>query len=191
MDITLNQFTEILEKVQKFLQEIPRQEKTDELLALQKQSSEPGFWDQADAQKKMQRVSFLQEELTKYQNLETSAADIQAYLDLDADDQQAFVSETTTKYWQLIKDFKELELQTYLTGKYDQSPAIVSIHPGQGGTEAMDWAEMVARMYQRYFERKNWKFSLISEVRGEDAGIKEMVFEVRASNVYGFLKNLE
>ncbi|HEX9817891.1 MAG TPA: PCRF domain-containing protein, partial [Patescibacteria group bacterium] len=73
--------------------------------------------------------------------------------------------------------------------KYDSVSAILSIHPGQGGTEAMDWAEMLSRMYQRYFERTDWKYSLISEVRGESAGIKEMVFEVQAPYAYGYLKH--
>jgi peptide chain release factor 2 len=81
-----------------------------------------------------------------------------------------------------------LEIKRYLNQKFDQCGAIISIHPGQGGTEAMDWAEMLERMYQRYFERKNWKYKLINETRGEDAGIKEAVFEVEADYAYGYLK---
>jgi len=188
MNITLEQLNSLLEKVSKFLQEIDTDKVSSELIELQKESNEPGFWEKNDAQQKMRNTSLLQNKLDQFQNLESLSADIQAYLDLDAGDQETFAAETEEKYWQLTKSFKEIELQTYLKGKYDQSFAILSIHPGQGGTEAMDWAEMVSRMYQRYFERKNWKFSLISEVRGEDAGIKEMVFEVRANYAYGFLK---
>lgn len=188
MELTFEELTNLVEQVKQFLTEIDQPTKQAELKALQTESSEPGFWERGDAQQKMQRVSGLQAQLDSYQQLTTLVGDIQAFLDLDTQEQQAFSQETTAKYWQLVKLFKELELETYLTGKYDVEAAILSVHPGQGGTEAMDWAEMVARMYARYFERKGWKYSLISEVRGEDAGIKEMIFEVRVNNAYGFLK---
>jgi peptide chain release factor 2 len=188
MEISLEKLNELIDKVKNFISESSRNEDLEKLADLQRESAAPDFWDRVDAQERMQQVSFLQEKLNKLDELESLARDIQAYLELDSTDQEAFADETTEKYWQLTKSFKELELETYLTGKYDNAAAIISIHPGQGGTEAMDWAEMVGRMYHRYFERKSWKFSLISEVRGEDAGIKEMVFEVRAINAYGFLK---
>ncbi|MFZ5438067.1 MAG: peptide chain release factor 2 [Patescibacteria group bacterium] len=188
MELTFEELTNLVEQVKQFLTEIDQPTKQAELKALQTESGEPGFWERGDAQQKMQRVSGLQAQLDSYQQLATLVGDIQAFLDLETQEQQAFAQETTTKYWQLVKLFKELELETYLTGKYDVEAAILSVHPGQGGTEAMDWAEMVARMYARYFERKGWKYSLISEVRGEDAGIKEMIFEVRVNNAYGFLK---
>jgi len=86
------------------------------------------------------------------------------------------------------KAINELELSQFLNGKYDGFGAIVSIHSGQGGTEAMDWASMLQRMYVRYFERKGWKHTLVEESRGEDAGIKSAVYEVRAPYAYGYLK---
>ncbi|PIY80601.1 MAG: peptide chain release factor 2, partial [Candidatus Pacebacteria bacterium CG_4_10_14_0_8_um_filter_42_14] len=70
----------------------------------------------------------------------------------------------------------------------DAFEALVSIHSGQGGTEAMDWTEMLKRMYTRYFERKGWKFELISESRGEEAGIKAVEFHVKAPFAYGYLR---
>lgn len=188
MEITLDKLNEIVAKVNQFIKDSSKDEDLKKLSSLQQESAAAGFWDRSDAQEKMQQVSFIQEKLNKLDSIEALAGDVSAYLELETSDQEAFADETTEKYWQLVKDFKELELETYLTGKYDHASAIVSIHPGQGGTEAMDWAEMVGRMYHRYFERRGWKFSLISEVRGEDAGIKEMVFEVKAVNAYGFLK---
>lgn len=188
MKITLEQFTQLTSKVRQFLSESDREEFQQELETLQQESSQEDFWNKPDAQKKMQQVSFTQGKLSAFELIETLANDIKAYMELDAVDQEAFTVETEEKYWKLSKIFSELELETYLSGKYDKSSAIVSIHPGQGGTEAMDWAEMVSRMYLRYFERKGWKFSLISEVRGEDAGIKEVVYEVRGAYAYGYLK---
>ncbi|KKQ70832.1 peptide chain release factor 2, partial [Candidatus Nomurabacteria bacterium RIFOXYA1_FULL_35_17] len=89
---------------------------------------------------------------------------------------------------QLEVQLKELELQTYLSGKYDKNYAIFSIHSGQGGTEAMDWASMLQRMYQRYFERKNWTFELLDSTPGEEAGIKSASFKISAPNAYGLLR---
>ena len=86
------------------------------------------------------------------------------------------------------KSISKLELQTYLSGKHDKSSAILSIHSGQGGTEAMDWASMLQRMYMRFFERKDWKFELLDMTQGEEAGIKDVHFKINAPFAYGYLR---
>lgn len=159
-----------------------------ELEALQQQSAAPGFWDRADAQSKMQQVSFLQHKLDSLEELKQLLKEIEGFLELTADEQAAFAPETEQHYWQLTKLLSKLELEKYLGGTYDSAFAMLSIYPGQGGTEAMDWAEMLSRMYSRYFERSDWKFSLISELKGEEAGIKEVVYEVSAPYAYGYLR---
>ncbi len=83
---------------------------------------------------------------------------------------------------------KELEFKTYLSGKHDKNDAILSVHAGQGGTEAMDWTAMLLRMYLRYAERKNWKTNVINEIQGEEAGIKTATVEIIGDYAYGFLK---
>lgn len=88
----------------------------------------------------------------------------------------------------LEKEIKEMELKTYLSGKHDKSNAIISIHAGQRGTEAMDWANMLKRMYLRYFENKNWKSVILSETPGDEAGIKTATIEVSGEYAYGMLK---
>jgi len=86
------------------------------------------------------------------------------------------------------KEMKRMELKTYLGGKHDKNSALLSIHAGQGGTEANDWAKMILRMYERYAERKNWKCQEIHSIPGEEAGIKSAILEIDSKYAYGFLK---
>jgi peptide chain release factor 2 len=81
-----------------------------------------------------------------------------------------------------------MEFKTYLSGKHDTDSAVLSIHAGQGGTEAMDWTSMLLRMYQRYAEQKNWKIYKVNEVQGDEAGIKTVTLEIEGNYAYGFLK---
>lgn len=97
-------------------------------------------------------------------------------------------------YWEeeefdsLEKELEKFEILIFFSGKYDASPAILSIHAGQGGTEAMDWAQMLQRMYLQYFEKEGWEYRLVEEVRGEEAGVKSVMFEVNEPYTYGYLK---
>lgn len=86
------------------------------------------------------------------------------------------------------KLINKYEIVLFLSGSYDQEGAIFSIHAGQGGTEAMDWANMLLRMYTRYFERKNWHHEEIDRVAGEEAGIKSVTLTVLGQYAYGYLK---
>lgn len=87
------------------------------------------------------------------------------------------------------KEIKRIELKTYFANKYDKSSALLSIHAGQGGTEAQDWSQMLLRMYQRYAEKSNWKVDEIAKIPGEEAGIKTATLEISGKYAYGFLKN--
>jgi peptide chain release factor 2 len=88
----------------------------------------------------------------------------------------------------LSNKFASLELQTYLSGKYDRYPAIFSIHAGQGGTEAMDWAAILQRMYMRFFEKRGWKYELLDITPGDEAGIKSVVFNLNFPWAFGYLR---
>ncbi len=189
MPIATDEIQVLIDKTEQLLAETDSNQLTQELQALEKESAEPGFWDKPEAKSKMQRLSFIQHRLEEIQQVSKLLKDLQGFIDLDPKEQTAFAEEAEQNYWQLSRQSSELELAKYLSGKYDPLSATLSIHPGQGGTEAMDWAEMLARMYARYFERQEWKYKLVSEVRGEEAGIKEMVYEIEAPYAYGYLKN--
>jgi peptide chain release factor 2 len=161
---------------------------------LENQTAQPDFWQQPHAQATMQTLSGLQHTLETYTQGMQLHADVQSYLDLlsDTEDeaQQAdLLHELRQTLSSLRAVLRDIELTQYLDGPYDRHAAFFSVHAGQGGTEAMDWASMVQRMYQRYFEKKGWKYQLISESRGEDAGIKSVEFAVNAPYAYGYLKH--
>ena len=85
-------------------------------------------------------------------------------------------------------DIQELEIQTLFTGKYDNNNTIITIHPGAGGTESQDWAEMLYRMYTRWADKHNFKVVELDYLEGEEAGIKSVTFEIIGENVYGYMK---
>jgi peptide chain release factor 2 len=157
-------------------------EKKAQVASIEKESEKEDFWQQENSKAKIQLLSTLQKEIKSLENLEKLSNDLAAAIELNLTEEIAHISKN------LEKVYKEAELKQYLNGKYDHLHAILSIHPGQGGTEAMDWAEMIKRMYQRYFEKKAWKYRFVSEIRGEDAGIKEAVFEIEEDYAYGYLK---
>lgn len=173
---------ELISNCQKLLIDSGMDQKRAEITAIEKESEQENFWQREDAQSKMQLLSALQKEVKSLEKIEQLSNDLQAALDLELTEEAEKIGKD------LEKVFKEAELKQYLSGKYDRSHAILSIHSGQGGTEAMDWAEMIKRMYQRYFERKNWKYRFVGETRGEDAGIKEAIFEIEEEYAYGYLK---
>src|ERR1035437_4667683 len=92
------------------------------------------------------------------------------------------------KFEEAQKLLEELETFLYLSGPYDKNSAILSIHAGQGGVEAMDWAQMLFRMYTRYCERKGFKSEIIDETFGEEAGYKSVTITVAGKYAYGYLK---
>jgi peptide chain release factor 2 len=142
---------------------------------LKKQSEDPDLWkDQNNAQNVLQQISNLQKIISSVDELETEIE----YLSIA----------TPKDIEEINKKLDKLELETYLSGKYDANNALISIHSGQGGTEAMDWASMLQRMYIRYFERKNWKFEVLDLIAGDEAGIKSCDIKVTAPYAYGYLK---
>ncbi len=142
---------------------------SQEIKQIENESSAPGFWqDQQKAAEKMKELAEKQKEISQIENLENLLVE--------------------EKIPELEKKLRELEIKTFLSGQYDSLPAIFSIHAGQGGTEAMDWAEMLKRMYLRYFERKAWPCSTIDESLGEEAGIKSVILKVDAPYAYGYLR---
>ena len=103
--------------------------------------------------------------------------------------EEEFLPQIEESLAQLSKDTKEFQLQILFTGEFDDHNAILEIHPGAGGTEAQDWADMLYRMYVLYAESHKFKMALISLEPGEEAGIKSVTFKIAGKNAYGLLKS--
>lgn len=141
---------------------------------------ETGFWDQSNATSKAQRLSEIKSLLSSIQVVEEKIEDARVAIELDTEvDKHKGIA---------TKALNKLELSTYLSGRYDQLNAILSIHSGAGGTEAMDWASMLSRMYLRYAEKKDWKTHVLDETKGDEAGIKSTTILIKGQHVYGMLK---
>ena len=166
------------------------EKKKKQLRELTAESVKSEFWqNMVSATKTMEKIATTKALLETIEDLKSrlsSSLEIANLPDKDAIDLAQELKDETRK---IEKEISNLELQTFLSGKYDEANAILSVHSGQGGTEAMDWAEMVLRMYLRYAEKKHWKVALLAESKGEEAGIKSADIEISGSYVYGYLKH--
>jgi len=139
----------------------------------------------------MKKLGALREELRPLQELEDKLEEIEVLLELageDPADGQEALQEAGAKLDESARLLDRLELATLFSGDYDFSNAIVSIHPGAGGLESQDWAEMLLRMYTRWAEQKGWEVELVDLLPGEEAGIKSATMIVRGHGAYGFLQ---
>lgn len=157
------------------------------LETLQGKSTDPNLWqDELSARQTLQELTHTQDTINTLEELDK---DYQTLLELSSLNDESLVQDLEQLSRQLHSKIKRLELQTYLSGKFDKSDAILSIHSGQGGTEAMDWAAMVFRMYTRFAERRDWKWELVDQSSGEEAGIKSATITIHAPYAYGYLKH--
>jgi len=150
--------------------------------------SNPAFWENPeDSQKKLlQRRSQLEDSLSLAEQYQTSLGDLGAWIELydEGEDVTADLQEGLSK---LEKSLSETEFQTLLSGPHDRNPSIVTIHPGAGGTESQDWAEMLLRMYLRWAERRGYRTEITDYQAGEEAGLKSVTFLVEGEFAYGYL----
>ncbi|MFN3307074.1 MAG: peptide chain release factor 2 [Candidatus Kapaibacteriota bacterium] len=169
--------------------DIPSKEKL--ILELEKKTLEPNFWDNpTEAQKIMQNLSELKNQISELIDIKKEISAIEEILLLIEDSEDdTLLAEVESELNTLEKKLTELELRKLLSGKDDHRDALLTIHPGAGGTEAQDWAEMLLRMYIRWAERHNYEVSLVDRLDGDGAGIKSATIEIKGTYAYGFLKS--
>ncbi len=165
-----------------------RGQKQNELEDLQNRSSKADFWqDQQSAQKTMKRIATITSDLETFENLSKDLEEMAQMASLAQAD-PSMQTELEAELKKAEKEVENLEIKMFLSAPYDANDAILSIHAGQGGTEAMDWVEMLSRMYQKFFSSKGWDFELINEIPGEEAGFKTVTIDIHEDYAYGLLR---
>ena len=167
---------ELSSRLEKLKEAINLPEKKKKIEELEHEAGRPDLWnDPNEARKVTQELAALKKEIGEIEEL-TGTLEILKEVQDEAEADKA------------EKAIKRLELASFLSGEYDVKNALVSIHAGQGGTEAMDWVSMLMRMYTRFCERRNWQTEILDYTAGEEAGIKSITFSVSGRYAYGYLK---
>lgn len=137
----------------------------------------------------MEEIRTLKGWIIPHDQLQARLDDVSGLSDLLADEpDEAMAAELDTELGRVVTQLQRFELQTMLQGPDDARGAILTIHPGAGGTESQDWAEMLMRMYVRWAERKGFDVAILDLMAGEEAGIKSVSIEIKGQYAYGFLK---
>ena len=161
-----------------------------DLQFLESQTLQEGFWsDSKKSSEILSKIKQLKTKCTTYRNLEKQILEVLELAELTKLENEESMSKEVVKEVEKLKhSVEKFELLTLLSGKYDINNAIVTIHPGAGGTESQDWAEMLYRMYTRWANKNNYQIKELDFLEGEEAGIKSVTFEVIGENAYGHLK---
>jgi len=158
---------------------------------LEQKAAEPDFWNDAEkSQQVLQRTKMLRTKQETFNKLLGDCEDALTLAELGLDEQdETVLEEVRAEFARLKSQYEKLRLETLLTGEYDANDAIFTLHAGAGGTEAMDWVQMLLRMYMRWAERNGYQTRILDMLEGEEAGIKSVTVEVTGQYAYGFLKS--
>lgn len=165
----MKSMNDLLNKLNEIAAKLKIEEKKKKIAEIEKESADPCFWqDREVSSAKMKELTFLNKQVKKINEI-----------------RQLIEKGEKGK---VEKELEKLELDLYFSAPHDDRGAILSIHAGQGGTEAMDWTQMLFRMYARFFESKGWNYEIINNVAGDEAGIKSVTITIPENMAYGYMK---
>ena len=162
-----------------------------EAVELDEKTAEPDFWNDPDnSSKVLQRVKTVKNKIAKYEALKSRLEDAQVLCDMGIEENdESVVSEVLSEVKAIESEEEKQRIEVLLSGDYDRNNAILSFHPGAGGTEAQDWALMLYRMYTRWGEKHGYDVKLVDWLDGEEAGLKSATIMISGENAYGYLKS--
>ncbi len=161
-----------------------------EIEELEAKTAAADFWnDQQESGKVLQRLKAIKSKYAEYKELCSAIEDAEAMAELaDESEDESLVPDVLAEIDAAQKKYEKLKTDVLLSGEYDANNAILTFHPGAGGTEAQDWAQMLYRMYTHYAERHGFKYELLDWLDGDEAGIKSATILIKGENAYGYLK---
>ena len=164
---------------------------SEEAEELEQKTLVPNFWDDAaNSSKILRELKQIKDTIEEYENLQISLEDAIMLADMGIEENdESVVEEVLAEVDRIVEIAERMRLETLLSGEYDSCNAIVSFHPGAGGTEAQDWASMLYRMYTRWAEKHGFVVKLLEWLDGDEAGLKSATFIVEGKHAYGFLKS--
>ena len=151
----------------------------------------PGFWDNPErAQEQTKLLKSLKDDVETFRHLQEQMDEMELLIEMGYEENDpAVIPEIQEVLDSFREGFENLRIRTLLSGEYDDTPAIVTIHAGAGGTESCDWASMLYRMYSRWVDKKGFTMEELDYLDGDEAGIKSVTFQVNGTNAYGLLKS--
>lgn len=186
---TRTRIEELEKKYKDVLSVVNENEVDKEIEEIEKKLTDPSVWDDQkkarEYTQKLKRLKSISEDLKRVRSL---FEDLEVAIELSDEDQE--MAQHVEEIVQELEDaVKKLELEIILNGKYDPNNAYLSVHPGAGGTESQDWAQMLLRMYMRWAERKGFDVEIVELQPGEEAGIKDATILIKGEYAYGYLKH--
>ena len=163
---------------------------TAKISELEELTTANGFWDDIEnSQKILQKIKALKNKVEKYEKLRTFYDDTLVLIEMaNMEDDESYIEEVGSSVKQITETLETMTLETLLSGDYDKNNAILTLHPGAGGTDAQDWTEMLLRMYTRWAERHNYSIETMDYLPGDEAGVKSVTILISGENAYGYLK---
>lgn len=161
----------------------------DSIVRIEEEMSKPGFWEREDSKQVVQTLSAAKRSVEEWDSLSERVKETKVLLQLAEEEQDdSVLKEVDRECQELQRVLGEFRLKSLLAGEHDRDGAIVSIHPGAGGTESQDWAQMLMRMYLRWIESRGYSYSILDYQTGEEAGIKDVTIQVDGEYAYGYLR---
>lgn len=149
----------------------------------------PSFWNNPNQSKNvLKKIKIFKEKITNFQGINDLIEELELYFEMHKSKEQNLEHEIEDIIKTIDDRISKFENETLLSKEYDSCDAIIDMHPGAGGTESMDWCNMLFRMYKRYCERNGFSYEVLDYLEGEEAGIKSVSFIVHGINAYGYLK---
>lgn len=178
-------------RIQEIVEKLDLGNLKEELIPLTAEAGKPDLWtDENHAKEVMSKMASVQDTIEMAEKLSADLVSLEELIEMAKDTgDDSLNKDIQIMSEMLTKHVEKTELITFLSGKYDSSGAVFTIKSGQGGTEAMDWAGMLARMYTRFFEKRGWSYETIEYSEGDEAGIKSVTYLVSARYAYGYLRH--